>query len=131
MARLNGQELHFFGTPKAFNAMARAIRKGRHGDSQSMPLEQEQEQEQEQSSFSTLFLSCSGQSSRIWIEHSKVHIQYAEASKNQLYPCLSMPAETAPGALFFIDKLQQDHPPQLTDDSLSLVLHVIANDADA
>ncbi len=84
LARLNGQELHFFGTPKAFNAMARAIRKGRHGDSQSMPLEQEQ------SSFSTLFLSCSGQSSRIWIEHSEVHIQYAEASKNRLYlasPC--------------------------------------------
>ncbi|WP_377707623.1 hypothetical protein ACFMKY_12575 [Pseudomonas protegens] len=125
LARLNGQELHFFGTPKAFNAMARAIRKGRHGDSQSMPLEQEQ------SSFSTVFLSCSGQSSRIWIEHSEVHIQYAEASKNRLYPCLSMPAETAPGALFFIDKRHQDHPPLLTDDSLSLVLHVIANDADA
>lgn len=119
---LVGQQLHLYATAAAFNAVARAIRKGRSGITQTLSLEAGQ------STFSTLLLNCSGLSCRARVVGDQVHLDYAERDKNRLYPCFSMPAQTPAAALFFIDKTQQE-PPLLSDDSLNLVLHINENSA--
>ena len=119
-AELQGNELHLFGEPAAFNAIARSIHKGKHGASASFPLVACR------SPFISLITKCSGQLGAIQVHGQEIHISYSEGIKNRLYPFFSMPAETQPGSLFFISPSQQESPPILDLTSLNVSIHIIA-----
>lgn len=114
--RLIDQELHLYGSPGEFNAIARAIRKDCR---QAFALEPEPAQ------LVSLILRCGGHQDSIRIEGDSLYIHFTQATKNRLWTHFSMPQETPPGAMFFIDRCQ-GHVPAFGDDCLSLVLHVNA-----
>ncbi|NBF13448.1 hypothetical protein [Pseudomonas sp. Fl4BN1] len=116
-----GSTLQLHATSAEFNALARAIRKSRHGGSTVLALQPKH------GAFSSLRLHCCGQLASIGSEPQGIVLRYAESLKNRLYPYFSMPAETAPGALFLLSKAQHQAPPLLSEDSADLVLHVLGN----
>ena len=122
-AELKDAEIHIYGSAVDFNAIARAIHKGRHGASALFPFSDPS------SKFTTLITRCSGQLGSIQTVGQEIQILYSEPIKNRFYSYFSMPAETQAGSIFLVRVSQQEHPPVLSENSLSLVIHVVARAA--
>jgi len=87
----NNQTISITGSALDFASLARSIKKSKFGSTKII-----------ESEASSIELNCSGKGVELLSFDDKVVFKYSESTKNELYTLISMPSDTAIGAVFTI-----------------------------